>query len=610
MAPSKRCLCATAAIFFAAVSLAGEVKLAYNYCTLSYTMAFWGKDPWSKEIVRIAHRGYNAALVTAGLRKVWLLTLRDMGYGEEATISFLPDSAAVAWWAMGNLEGLGGPLLPEEVEQDGELGRFIAAEMRKNGIEPILQGFTGLVPSSTKGAIPQGKWCKVFTRPALLPVDDPRFDEFAAKWYENLVKVYGIKPKYLAGDLFHEGSAESIAPEEITRTVEHVQFLQQRAFPGVVWVVQSWQASPVQAVQNGLDPRFTLVEALDRDMSNTGAYKGQVFKNEKKGEYLPWIWAEVLNFGGNPGLYGGAKRFKKLGTVPEGLPNASVFCGFALLSEGLGTNDYLYDLFDNRGQSPIPSPENWGQSPFPASEKRGQSPIPDRKNRGQSPFGILLETVWNVDRAQEGAFENVICASGSFDVTSVSAWGPKREPSFDWRKLLGTLPGKTGTVPGFGDKLHVEILIDIIGYKAREVLKESKGNPARQQEFLDLADLLDRVCSCDPEYRLDSHEAKLEGGARAIAGYRRMITTWTPDYDSSVESGLRDYAHRAYSGLIRHYYMPRWSLFFAFSRGELTETEYLDALRKLDRDFPRMEIEPAGQGDLKALSMEVLEKCK
>lgn len=47
-------------------------------------------------------------------------------------------------------------------------------------------------------------------------------------WYKNLEKVYGFKPKYLAGDLFHEGG--KTGDLDVTASVRAVQAAQQAAF--------------------------------------------------------------------------------------------------------------------------------------------------------------------------------------------------------------------------------------------------------------------------------------------------------------------------------------------------------------------------------------------
>ena len=53
------------------VSLNGEtvtretklpIRYAYNYCTLSYSMAFWGEEEWRNELDWLALNGVNAVL--------------------------------------------------------------------------------------------------------------------------------------------------------------------------------------------------------------------------------------------------------------------------------------------------------------------------------------------------------------------------------------------------------------------------------------------------------------------------------------------------------------------------------------------------------------------
>ena len=58
------------------------VRLAYNYCTISYTFAYYGEKEWTAEIDRLAKKGYNVATVMDGTYKVWELTLRDLTSAE------------------------------------------------------------------------------------------------------------------------------------------------------------------------------------------------------------------------------------------------------------------------------------------------------------------------------------------------------------------------------------------------------------------------------------------------------------------------------------------------------------------------------------------------
>ena len=39
-----------------------EIRYAYNYCTLSYTMAFWGEEEWQRELDWLSLNGVNVVL--------------------------------------------------------------------------------------------------------------------------------------------------------------------------------------------------------------------------------------------------------------------------------------------------------------------------------------------------------------------------------------------------------------------------------------------------------------------------------------------------------------------------------------------------------------------
>lgn len=523
--------------------------VAYNYCTLSYTTAYWGEDEWRAELDRLAEHQVTAALLLDGTEKVWLETLKDMGYSQKRIASFIADPAARAWWLMGNLEGLGAPVSNAEIEKKARLGKWLFKEMRARGIEPILQGFNGIVPSGTEGAIEQGMWCKVFRRPAILSPLSPDFNKFAAAWYKHLAEVYDYgeePPKYLAGDLMHEGGGgfDEKTLAEIARKVQASQA--KYCGEDTTWVLQSWQGTPPQGILDGLDPKRTLIEFLDKDMSRTGPC-GAHYVNRTTGESINWVWCEVLNFGGNPGLYGGAKRFRSL----DAIRSEPGCVGFGMLSEGLFTNAAMYELF------------------FEAATHEGE--IKDfyrrfaEKRYGisnaelEQAFAILEDTVWNCPRRQEGAVENIICAKPAFEIANVSAWGPREGIYYDpkrlveARELFERAAKANPTLSRNAAFLYdcAEMDGQIAGNELRALLPECKTNPAKRREFLAIIERTAVKLSKSPLSRLPCREKP----------YWRMITTWTGDEASAEKSALADYAHRLYPELIRSYYLPRWRKF-------------------------------------------------
>lgn len=533
-----------------AVARTGEIALAYNYCTLCYTMAYRGESFWREEIDRLALYGFNRALVIAGLPKVWQLTLRELGMDEADIRAFIPDLAATAWWAMGNLEGTGGPVPQEVVDRDAELGRFIVREMRALGIEPVLQGFTGLLPNAI-GLSPekyglvgvrffeQGTWGGLL-RPIVMDPTDPAFARLAEVWYRNLFRVYGIdSAAAFAGDLFHEGGkSEGV---DVTAAFRSVQAAQQKASPGAVWMVQAWGKNPTDAMVAALDPSLTLVEKLVYDMANGD-------KDARAWGRLPVIWCELLNFGGNHGLYGGLDVVEK---VPDGY-------GWGLLSEGLETNPWFYEEFTRRITG--------GRAESAAAYARRRWGTDDP--RLVEALGLLRKSVYSVPQQQEGTLECVYCAFPAWEVASASTWGPKSGFYYDRADVVKARDLFDAVAAERPELMYVETFVydltdvrrQVISDRARELLPSIRTNAAARAEFLSGILEMDRVLSASPYFRMDHYEklaAELdpEHGPAAV---KRMYTTWVEP--TGVHSTLDDYAHRQLSGLMDYYY-GRWTDF-------------------------------------------------
>ena len=60
-----------------AASDPAPIRLAYNYCTLSYTFAYYGDKEWTAEIDRIARKGYNVATVMDYANRDYPELIRD-----------------------------------------------------------------------------------------------------------------------------------------------------------------------------------------------------------------------------------------------------------------------------------------------------------------------------------------------------------------------------------------------------------------------------------------------------------------------------------------------------------------------------------------------------
>jgi alpha-N-acetylglucosaminidase len=539
------------------------IRVAYNYCTLSYTFAYHSDEEWEREIDRLAKAGYNVALVIDGTFKVWQEVLRELGCGEDAIAAFIPDECARAWWLMANLTGEGGPIDQKTIDDDGARGRFICKRMREKGIEPILQGYVGMMPLGHPGAMAQGPWGP-YERPPVLDPTGEEFAKVAEVWHRKLEEVYGIRPAYLAGDLFHEGGSTNGV--DVTAATRAVQAAQQAAFPGVTWVVQAWQANPTAAVRAGLDPRHTLIEALVKDMS---AFDAEDSVCKLSFGDIPWVWCEVLNFGGNHGLYGNLRTFARMGRAAKG-PGAATFRGYGALSEGFFTNPVCSDLFEEMMMRPAGSEmsddeladwlDSWVDRRYGFSD-----------GRLREAWRILADTVYACPRCQEGTVENVVCARPAWNVANVSTWGPVKGQWYDiakLRKALDLFDSKCATCgldPGSCALMRdrTDLARQIYADELRAILPRMKDDPDARREFLATAAALGETLneSGVADFRLSVFEdrARARAGERGAKAWRRMVTTWA---DPALgETTLEDYANREYAELVRDHYVPRWREF-------------------------------------------------
>ncbi len=619
--------------------------MAYNYCTLSYTMAYWSKEAWQAEIDRLALSGYTTALCMAGVQKIWKLTMEELGYTKEQREDFITDDAQQAWWLMGNLQAIGNgtpqghyPIVSDdEIEADAEIGKFIVAKMREVGIEPVLQAFIGLVPSTTTAKqladhfgydvtdktkvniIVNGYYNEGQKNPDLIDPTCAVFEDFSDVWNKNLKTVYGMTdekdyPKYLGGDLFHESSPpKTMTEQQKNNCAKFVQDYQKKAFPGVTWVLQNWQSAPVQDLRNGLDPEHTIIQRLDQSMNATDARTASYvnYKMSPAGN-IPWVWVEVMNFGGNTGMHGAFRRFRNVGN----LGGNSSFKGYGLLSEGLETNPVSYDMYHWAMVQSTQDKQNINDDELePWLEAYRQRRYGYTDNNLKSAHTIFANTVWTCKQDQQGTMESVFCAKPAYNVTKVSAWGPTTGTPYDRKELIIAAEYILETAKAHPELLDletfrydfVEVFQQILADKAREMIPDCATSQKRRDEFRQMLDLLDRILACSDEWRLDKKEDRLKGKALTTgpAAYRRMITTWTPG--GRHQSQLSQYAHRSYAGLVKNYYAKKWNAFFDVTEGTMSQAAYNTLCDTLDEEFPTMELpETPNDGDPIEIAEEIL----
>lgn len=277
----------------------------FNYCTYSYSMAFWDWDRWEKEIDWMALHGVNMPLAITGMETVWFKVLKQLGYSKEEINRFIAGPGFLAWWYMNNLEGWGGPNPDSWYKQQEELQHKILNRMYELGMEPVFPGYAGMVPANAGEKLgldvaDPGKWCG-FRRPGFLQPTDPAFLRIASLYYTEMRRLYG-KARFFSIDPFHEGG--NTRGVDLAATGEAILKAMKQSNPEAVWVIQAWQANPRPAMIDGLKAGDLMVLDLSSENRPMWGDKESPWYREKGYKQHEWLYCMLLNYGGNVGMYG------------------------------------------------------------------------------------------------------------------------------------------------------------------------------------------------------------------------------------------------------------------------------------------------------------------
>ncbi len=560
-----------------------------NYCTHSYSMPFWDQNRWQQEIDWMALHGINAALTITGTDAVWDATLRRLGYPEEKIDSFIASPAYQAWWLMNNLEGEGAPMPADQLKRQADLQRFIMKAMRQLDIEPVLPGYSGMVPHDAAKLLglsvaDPGLWCK-YNRPAFLLPTDPKFPEIADAYYSEQKKLFG-PAKYYSMDPFHEGG--NTAGVDLAAAGKAIDDAAQKAAPGSVWIIQSWGTNPRKEILEAVPANHLTV--LDLHSENIPAWK----RNGYLGH--PWAWCMLLNFGGNVGLHG------KIDHIPaafnEARTSATPPSGVGLTMEGINNNPVMYEL-----AMQLP----WSDGMIDSRKwlrKYAKTRYGSQSEAIDSAWTLLANSIYGAPASnrQQGTTESLFCARPSDNPVNASAWA-NAEPYYDSRDVIAAARLMNSVSAKFSNNPHyVYDLIDItrqavaeagrleavnFSSAAKNGDKEAYGRSAGR--FLRLIALQDSLLATLPHFRVGTwiEEARASAAVPELADdmerdARTLITTWGSRH--AAESGhLHDYGNREWQGVLADFYMPRWKRWF--------ETRLLqwDSGKKNEIDFYAME---------------------
>lgn len=583
-----------------------KVRYSYNYCTLSYSMAFWGEKEWQAELDWLALNGVNVVLDATAQEEVWRRFLIGIGYTHEEILKFIAGPAYYAWAYMANLSGFGGPVHDSWFSDRTKLARENHLKMRKLGMYPVLQGYSGMVPNdicehdADADIILQGTWCS-FDRPTMLRTTSPIFKKYAEMFYKAQAEVYGTYSKYFATDPFHEGgNIGDMKAREISFEVLSAML---KANENAVWIIQSWQDNPSSELLAGLDlikggKNHALILDLyaEKDPNYKKGYsENQAHGYSKEFDSTPWIYCMLNNFGGRLGLHGHLDNMAK--SIPEVFNNCNSIAGIGITPEASFNNPVLYDfIFESIwcNNSTEEMKEICLKDWISEYIERRYSGISEKASKA---WEILLNTVYKAELNMlgQGAPESIVNARPTLISRPASSWG-NVVISYDKKDLVKAAELLLSDYEKFKDSMGyrydlITVLQQILSNKAQDVHLEMAAAyenkdlglfKTKSQKFLDIAELMDKVLSNSEYYML----GRWVGQAKKLAenaddftkilyelNSKSLITTWG-SYNQSETGGLHDYSNRQWSGLIKDFYKERWMRWINNCINELKNMPY------------------------------------
>lgn len=569
-----------------------ETEMAYrydfNYCTHSYTMAFWDWKRWEQEIDWMALHGINLPLAIVGTDVVWYNVLAKLGYTKDEINEFIAGPAFQGWWLMNNLEGWGGPNPDNWYKQRETLQKKIVKRMREYGIHPVLPGYSGMVPHNAKEHLglnvsDPGLWCG-YRRPAFLQPTDPRFSEIADLYYKEMTRLYG-KADFYSMDPFHEGG--NVAGVDLDAAGQAIWKAMKKANPKAVWVAQAWQANPRQKMIENLPAADLIVlDLFAESRPQWGDPASTWYRKEGFGKH-DWLYCMLLNYGGNVGLHGKMKHVIDEFYKAKSSPFGKTLKGVGMTMEGSENNPVMFELLCELPWRPsLFDKDEWLKGYTTARYGKADTAV-------QEAWKLLSNTIYNcpAQNTQQGTHESVFCARPGHQVYEVSSWSEMKkyyEPE-DVIRAAGLLLSAADRFQGNNNFEYdlVDIMRQAVAEKGRLVYPiltaaykagEKELFAASARRFLDLILLQDRLLATRPEFKV----GKWIENARNLGltpeeqdlyewNARVQITTWG-NRTAADEGGLRDYAHKEWNGLLRDFYYNRWKIWIDQQMAQLSGT--------------------------------------
>ncbi len=576
----------------------GETPFQYreylNACTFGYTTPWWDWKRWEQEIDWMAVHGINLPTAMEGQEAVWQELWKEYGLTSAQLEAHFTGPAYLPWQRMGNINSLEGPLPQEWFVKKEELQKKILERMKALDMHPVVPAFSGYVPKAFAEKHPEAKITELkswsgggFASTFLLDSKDPLFKKIGKRFIEIYTQKYGKSNFYLA-DSFNEIEppvSEHNKYEELASYGSAIYETINEAAPGAVWVMQGWLFGDnkefwTKEATSAFLSKVPNDRLMVQDYAND-RYK--VWENQEAFYGKQWTYGYVHNYGGSNPVYGDLNFYKEeLASLLKN-PNKGNIVGYGAMPEGLNNNsivyEYIYDLPWTKAEQPL---NDWMAKYLNA--RYGQT-----SQAAVQAWELLLKSVYNVKYWETRWWNDWAGAYLLFKRPTVKITEFKGNPG-DKQKLKEALDILSKEAKKYGKKNLIQYdLIDVSrhyyslcidedlmacvkAYQQKDIAKGDQLFKKIEKQALHI----DEIMSGQPLNSLDQwvksasdYGSSPEVSSLYIKNAKTLITLW------GGEGHLNDYASRAWKGMYKGFYWPRWKMFLeALKKATVSNTPF------------------------------------
>lgn len=552
-----------------------------NVCAYGYTTPWWDWARWEQELDWMALHGVNNPVAMEGQEFVWQALWKEFDLTDAELAEYFSGPAFTPWQRMGNIEGHDGPLPQSWINKKHSLQKQILARMHELGMKPVVPAFSGYVPKAFADKYPDAKiyemprWTGFQNATYWLDPADPLFTKLAKRFIEIYTATYGEQQYYLS-DAFNEmlppvskNNRHAGLASYGKRIYESIA----QAAPNAVWVMQGWMF--------GADEEFWDLASIDAFLQDVpdskamihdiGNDRYHVWQRTEGFKGKPWVFGFIHNYGGSDPVYADFNDYVEQLKVVKASSKSGALSGFGVFPEGINNNSVAYEfLFDLPWQAQ-PDTSKWVSTYTQARYGKTSPELVDTWNKLID--GVFSVKYWQSRWWKDSAGAYLLFKRPTIQITEFEGH-PGDIASLDAAitQLLAqadeykNAPLYTYDLVDFTKhsvSVHADSMLQqvVLAYQRKDFARGDALLTQVESAVSRLDDLLGWHQESLHSWLTDaaSYGDTIEESTYYISNARQQITQWGGPK-------LKDYASKAWQGMYRGYYLPRWKQYLAAYR--------------------------------------------